>query len=155
MNTIKIEKSPELAEIKISYKSKVKPSERKQILSSKDSYEILKNLFDEDTIEHHEEMILLCLNRANRLLGWVKISSGGITGTVCDPRVIFQIAISTNSTNIIIAHNHPGGNTKPSQEDINLTKRISHGGLILEIRLLDHIIISSESYFSFADEGMI
>jgi DNA repair protein RadC len=95
------------------------------------------------------------LNRASKPLGWVKISQGGITGTVADPRLIFQAALLTNSSALILSHNHPSGNLNPSQADIELTRKIKEGGKILEISLLDHLIISGDGYYSFADEGMI
>lgn len=114
---------------------------------------MLKEVFNPDKIEHVEECVLLCLNRQNKVLGWAKISTGGISGTVVDSKVIFQIALNTNSSGIILAHNHPSGNLKASSEDIRTTKKIKEAGDVLEITLLDHIIITSESYVSLADEG--
>ena len=109
-------KCQNLAEVQMSYKAKVRPSEREKITSSRDSYDILKNLFSDDQIEYVEQFIILLLNRANKVLGWVKVSQGGLTGTVADPRIIFQAALLGNATSIILSHNHPSGNASPSFE---------------------------------------
>lgn len=95
------------------------------------------------------------LNKANKVLGIFEVSSGGISGTVADPRLIFVAALKTNCSGIIISHNHPSGNLKPSRQDEELTQKIKHAGEFLEIKLLDHIIITSEGYYSFADEGLL
>lgn len=95
------------------------------------------------------------LNRANKVKHYEIISVGGITGTVADPRVIFKKALAEDAVSIIIFHNHPSGNLQPSRADEALTARIVHGAKLLDIRLLDHIIVSDEGYFSFADEGLI
>jgi DNA repair protein RadC len=155
MENLTIQKSSCLAEIQVSYKTKVKPSERQKISSSKDCQEILNNVFSEDKIEHVEEFVILCLNRQNKVLGWAKISTGGLTGTVVDPKVVFQIALNANASALILSHNHPSGNLKPSQEDINITKKLQEGAKLLDLQILDHIIMTSEGYFSFGDEGLI
>ena len=144
-----------IAEVKVQYKSKIKSSERKSIVTSKDSFETLKEIFNPEIVEHHEEFVILLLNRANKLLGWAKISVGGLTGTVVDAKVIFQIALNCNAGSIILSHNHPSGNKNQSTEDVNLTKKIKEGGKLLDISILDHIIYTEESYFSFSDEGIL
>lgn len=148
-------KSPNLAEVELSYKSKVKPSEREKITSSYDGFQALQSVYNEDKIEHVEEFIILLLNRANKVLGWVKISQGGLTGTVADPRIIFQAALVTNATSIILSHNHPSGNKTPSSADIELTRKIKAAGQFLDIAIFDHLIITPDGYYSFADEGMM
>ena len=145
----------QLAEIEISYKTKVKPSDRIKISSSENCFSTLQNVFNQDKIEHVEEFIILCLNRANKVLGWAKISSGGLAGTVCDPKVIFQIALNANASGIVLSHNHPSGNLKPSQEDISMTKRLKDGAKLLDINIIDHIIMTTEGYYSFEDEGIL
>ena len=145
----------EVSEIQLSYKTKVKPSQRPKILSSKDAYNILLESWDDDKLEFVEQFKVLLLNRANRVLGVCKISTGGVSGTVADPKLIFAAAINANASAIILAHNHPSGQLKPSSADINLTKKIKEGGQFLEIPVLDHIIVTSESYYSFADEGLL
>jgi DNA repair protein RadC len=147
--------SGNLAEIKITYSTKIKASDRSRITSSRDAERILRPLF-EDFIEHREAMYALYLNRANRVLGAFVISIGGIAGTIGDPKLIFQAALKSNASGIILTHNHPSGNASPSQADIELTRRIKDAAKLLEMQLLDHIIIlPGSSYFSFADEGMM
>lgn len=103
----------------------------------------------------HEEFWLILLNRANHVITKIAISRGGISGTVVDPRLVFKAAIENNSSGIILCHNHPSGNTKPSNEDIQLTKKLRDAGKNLDINVLDHIIIAGASFYSFADEGVI
>jgi DNA repair protein RadC len=98
---------------------------------------------------------VIILNRANYVLKKTQISRGGIAGTVADPKLIFKSAIEQNGSSIILIHNHPSGNLKPSQADINLTKNLKEAGKFMEIPVLDHIIVSDNCYFSFADEGLI
>lgn len=145
----------QVAEIQLSYKSNVKPSQRPKISGSRDAYTILKENWDHGKIEFVEQFKAMFMNRANKVLGILDVSTGGVTGTVADPRVIFAAAIKAGACGFIVAHNHPSGNLLASQSDIELTKRLKEGGKILEIQLLDHVIVTSEGYFSFADEGMI
>ena len=148
-------KSPSLSEVQMSYKTKVKPSELECITSSRDSNDNLKEVYNDDQIEYVEQLTILLLNRANKVLGWVKVSQGGITGTIADPRIIFQAALISNATSIILSHNHPSGNKKPSAQDIDLTRKVKEGGKVLDILILDHLIITTDGYYSFADEGII
>lgn len=145
----------EVAEIQLSYKTKVKPSQRPQIRSSKDAYNVLLENWDEDKLEFIEQFKIILMNRGNRILGIFEVSTGGVGATVVDPKVIFAAAIKANSTSIILAHNHPSGQLKPSQADIKLTKKLTEGGQFLEIPVLDHIIVTGEGYYSFADEGLL
>jgi DNA repair protein RadC len=103
----------------------------------------------------HEEFWILLLNRANRVLGKRPISKGGISGTIVDPKIIFREAIEAKASGLILCHNHPSGNLKPSEADIDLTKRIKEAGRNLEIVILDHLIIGGASFYSFADEGIL
>ena len=123
-----------------------------QISSSADLFKVLQPfLGDLQT----EEFWVIFLNQSNKILGKTKLSSGGINQSVVDIRILFKSAIENFATGIVIAHNHPSGNLKPSQEDLKITKQISEGGKILNIQLLDHIIITQNSYFSFADENLL
>lgn len=144
-----------IAEVQLSYVTKVKPSERPKIQTSRDSFEILRNTWNADTMELREEMKVMLLNHGHRLLGIYKLSEGGVAGTVADPKLIFAAAIKSNSSSIILAHNHPSGNLQPSQADIQLTKRCKEIGRMLDLVVLDHIIITADSYYSFADDGML
>lgn len=144
-----------VAEVELSYKSKVKASERPCISSSGDAAAILKGIWDENKIEFVEQFKVLLLNRSNKVLGWVDISTGGVTGTVADPKLILVAALKANACGIILSHNHPSGSLRPSRADEEMTQKIKMGAQFLDIRLMDHIIITSESYFSFADEGLL
>lgn len=104
---------------------------------------------------NHEEFWILLLGRNCKVLSKELISKGGLSGTVADPKIIFHIALQHQASSIILAHNHPSGNLKPSQQDIDLTKKIFNAGRILDIGVLDHIIIAGQSYFSFGDEGLL
>ncbi len=143
----------QLAEITISYSPKVKASERKSIRCSRDAEKAIREIIP--SIEHREFFYLMCLNRANKILGYQQISTGGINGTIADIRMIFQTALKSNSSAIIIAHNHPSGNLQPSEADKKLTTKIKDAGKLMDISVLDHLIITSESYMSFADDNLI
>ncbi len=95
------------------------------------------------------------MNRAQRVVGIYELSTGGVTGIVADPKLVFTAALKANACNIILSHNHPSGNLKPSRADEELTKKIATGGMYLDIIVLDHIIVTSEGYYSFADEGLL
>ena len=144
-----------VAEVQLIYKSKVKASQRPKITTSKDAFEVLKKHWNQDTLEFVEEFKVMLLNRANRVLGIIEISTGGMSGTVADPKVIFAAAIKSAASSILLSHNHPSGNLAPSQADINLTRKLKSAGELLDIAVLDHLIISNEGFYSFADEGLI
>lgn len=145
----------QVAEIQLSYKSNIKPSQRPKINSSRDAHIVLQETWDETKIELVEQFKVMLTNRANKVLGIFEVSTGGISGTVADPKLIFAAAIKAAASGIILSHNHPSGNLQPSQADIDLTRKIREAGRFLEIQLLDHIIITTEGYYSFADEGLI
>lgn len=126
------------------------PRERPQIKSSRDAYNCLSGrLMDLP----HEEFLILCLNRANKVTTTQMIGRGGVTGVIADPKVIFKTALEFNATAVILAHNHPSGNCRPSDADLQITKKISAAGKVLEIGVLDHIIVAGNDYYSFADQG--
>ncbi len=123
-----------------------------QIIQSSDIYKVLQPfLSDLQT----EEFWVIFLNHNNRLIGKSKLSSGGINQSVVDVRILFKAALDHFATGIVIAHNHPSGNLKPSQEDLKITKQISEAGILLNIQLLDHLIIAQNSFLSFADENLL
>jgi DNA repair protein RadC len=127
-------------------------TEKPKITSSRDVFEqVSSDLMDLP----HEEFWIILTNRANRIVKKQQISSGGVAGTVADPKLIFKLAIAELASGLILAHNHPSGNLYASQADIALTKKIKEAGNLLEIQLLDHIIVAGKRYFSFADEGML
>ncbi|MGB0525232.1 MAG: RadC family protein [Flammeovirgaceae bacterium] len=123
-----------------------------KITSSATVYQLMKaDLLD----LAYEEFWVLLLNRANQVIKKVKISAGGISGTVADPKLIFKQALDALASGIILVHNHPSGNLRPSQADIQLTRKLREGGKLLEISVLDHVIFTDHGYYSFADEGML
>ncbi len=128
------------------------PEEKPKITSSKDAFDLLKG---EMMDLPKEEFWVLLMNRANRVIKKKRVSEGGVSGTVADPKIIYKMALEELATGIIVAHNHPSGNLQASQSDIDLTKKLKEAGKFLEIQLLDHIIIANQKYLSFADEGII
>ncbi|MES2875800.1 MAG: JAB domain-containing protein [Bacteroidota bacterium] len=144
-----------VAEVQLSYKTTVKASERPQINSSLDVYEVLQVNWNYEIIEFIEEFKVLLLNRANRVIGIVPISVGGTAGTIADPKVIFVSALKCNAASIILVHNHPSSNLKASHADIELTKKLKNAGLFLDLPVLDHIILTKDGFLSFADEGIM
>ncbi|WP_407527287.1 JAB domain-containing protein [Lacibacter sp. MH-610] len=144
-----------VAEVELVYKTKVKASERPKINSVKDCYQLLKELWNENTIEMQEEFKVMLLNRGNKVIGVYEASSGGLTGTVADPRLILAAAIKSLAVSIILSHNHPSGNLKPSRADEEMTQKIKVAASYHDIRVIDHIIITSEGYYSFANEGLL
>ncbi len=128
------------------------PEEKPKINSSKDAFDLLKG---EMMDLPKEEFWVLLMNRANRVIKKKRVSEGGVSGTVADPKIIFKLALEELASGIIVAHNHPSGNLQASQSDIDLTRKLKEAGKFLEIQLLDHIIIANQKYLSFADEGMI
>jgi DNA repair protein RadC len=126
--------------------------DRSKIITSLDALNLIKgDLMDLP----HEEFWVLFLNRAQRVIRKKRISEGGVSGTVADPRIIFKLAIEELASGIVVAHNHPSGNLTPSQSDRDLTKKLKEAGKLLEIQLLDHIIVAGQKYFSFADDGIL
>ena len=144
-----------VAEIQLTYKTSVKASERPKIDKSQDVYLVLREHWNFEIIEFIEEFKIMLLNRANRVLGIVNISQGGMASTVVDPKVIFAAALKSAASSVILSHNHPSGNLTPSQADIELTKKLKRCGEILDIAVLDHLIITKEGFCSLMDEGMI
>jgi DNA repair protein RadC len=144
-----------VAEVELIYKTTVKASQRPQIRSSQDSFSLLKEIWDENKINMLEEFKVLLLNRGNKVIGVYKASSGGITATIADSRLILATAIKSLATSIILSHNHPSGNLKPSAADQDLTSKIKSACQYHDIKVLDHVIVSSEGYYSFADEGLL
>jgi DNA repair protein RadC len=143
-----------VSEVQLTYKSKIKASERPKITSSRQVYDLLRPFFEEH-MEYRELCYAVYLNTANRVLGVVKVSEGGCSGTVVDSKILFQGALLCAANAIILAHNHPSGSLRPSDNDISLTKKILAAGQVLSIPLLDHIILTDEGYYSFVDENKL
>mgnify|MGYP001031063840 FL=1 len=143
----------EIAEVKLTYSHKVKPSNQIKVTSSREIYNHVAPLWKD--IDYRESFAILLLSRSMKILGISWVSLGGISGCVVDVRLIFQAALKANSSFLAILHNHPSGNTHPSDADLKITKKIKEGGKLLDIDVVDHLIITSESYLSMADEGYI
>jgi len=145
-----------VSEIQVSYINKIKAKETRKIKYSFDIAELLFETWNKNTIELHESFKVILLNNSNKVKGIFEMSSGGITGTLVDLRILFAVALKTLATSIIISHNHPSGNLKPSQSDIRLTNKIKKASELLDIKLLDHLIITpNQEYYSFADDGIL
>lgn len=152
-NYLNMKQLIQVAEISISYK----PSDTQMpiVATSYDAYIELKEFFADDLISLQEQFVVMYLNQANKILGVYKLSKGGITGTVADVRLILATALKAAACSIILCHNHPSGNLKPSNADIDLTRKIKEAAELMEIRTLDHLIISPENkYYSMKEEGI-
>ena len=141
-------------QIKITYRRTRKEFLGK-ITNSKDVADFIRRTFKAGTLELQESFITLYLNTAKEILGYYNHTVGGINATLADRRLILATALASASVGIIVSHNHPSGNLKPSEADIQLTRRLRDGAATLDIQLLDHVIISKKGYYSFADEGML
>jgi DNA repair protein RadC len=126
--------------------------EKDNIGGSKDAFKVLQLKLEDLP---HEEFWVMLLNRANKVIDTKLVGRGGVSSTVVDSKVIFSFALESLASGIILAHNHPSGNLKPSNSDIRLTKKLVDAGKIMEVPILDHIIVGDNDYFSFADEGLI
>lgn len=144
------------AEVQLTYKNSVKASTRYKISSSQDTCQLMLKHFPADTIEYRESFKVVLLNQACRVLGIASISEGGISSTCVDVRLILQAALLANATQIILVHNHPSGNIKPSSLDDILTERVRKAAELMEIHVIDHVIITpEEGHYSYYDEGKL
>jgi DNA repair protein RadC len=148
---------PAVAEIAIVYNNRQKASERTQINSSQDAHRCILTGFNPDTISLQEEFVAMYLNRANQVLGLYKVGVGGVTGVVCDVRLILGVALKIGAVGLIAAHNHPSGTLRPSRQDEELTTKLKEAARFMDIKLYDHLIVApdGEGYYSFADEGLL
>lgn len=145
-----------VCDVKLTYNTKVKSSERPVIHNSEDIYRLLvDHVYNEGTIQHKEYLKLILLNNSSKVLGVSNISEGGITETSADIRIIMQAAILGNASSIILAHNHPSGSLKPSAQDDLVTANLRKASKLFNIRVLDHIIVTDSGYYSYLDEGRI
>lgn len=143
----------QIAEVEVSYKPKMLVDY--SISNSRKSFELMLEHWDKNTIQMQEEVKVILLNRKNKVLGICSLAKGGITSCVVDVRIILSIALKTLSTGIILIHNHPSGSLNPSRDDKQITEQLKKSCEIMGIELLDHLIITNNGYFSFADEGLL
>jgi len=142
----------QVAEIELIYKTNVQASQRPKIASSGDAYNVLILSWNPDRLEFIEEFKILLLNNASRVLGIFEVSKGGISGASADVRIVFAAALKANATGIILEHNHPSGQLVPSDADEYITENMRRAGVLLNIRVLNHLIVTAEGFCSFSDE---
>jgi len=143
-------------EIKVSYQEKLATLQSEKISSSQDAAKLIFDHWDKKTIGLHESFKILLLNNSNKVKGIYELSSGGITGTMVDIRLLFAVVLKSISVGIILVHNHPSGNLKPSESDKRLTEKIKKASEYLDVKLLDHLILTpSGDYFSFSDDCLL
>ncbi|HJU45464.1 MAG TPA: JAB domain-containing protein [Chitinophagaceae bacterium] len=150
-----MKKAMQVAEIELVYRTNGYPIKQPVVNSSKKAYKILCQHWDRNKIELVEQFKVMLLSRSLKVLGILNLSSGGITGSIADPRLIFAAALKAGACNIILAHNHPSGSFQPSETDIELSCEIKAIGSLLKIKLLDHLLVTREGYCSLADKGYI
>ena len=143
----------QVSEIQVSYTPNLLVD--MSVKNSKKSFELILNEWELETLQMQEEVKIILLNRSNKVLGIYSLAKGGLTSCIVDVRIILSIALKTLATGIILFHNHPSGNLKPSKADLDITKKLKNSCDLLDISLLDHLIITKDNYFSFADEGLI
>lgn len=148
-----MKQNTEVAELLVSYSPHIVSAQK--ISNSRESYSLITNYWNLDTIEMLEEVKVILLNKANKVLGIFDLSKGGICSSIIDLKIVLSIALKTLASGIIIVHNHPSANLTPSKADIDITQKLKSACDIMEILLLDHLIITKEDYFSFADDGLL
>ena len=144
-----------VAQVELIYRNKVKASERPVITSSKDAYGLFLATWDMNKIELVESFKVMLLDRRVSCLGISEISTGAVNFCLADAKIIFATALKARASNLILVHNHPSGHTTPSQPDIILTKKLKQAGELLDINVYDHLIITPQEYYSFADNGIM
>jgi len=161
MMTLKtFERTPSLAELKVSYRRGRPETDRREQMPIRVSSPVscetyLRSVWDDDTMELREEFVLLCLNGAHEVLGWVKLHTGGFHQAPVDLRLVLGVALQTASSAVIVAHNHPSGSLTPSPEDRELTRRLKDAGALIGVNLLDHLILTRDGYFSFSESAWL
>jgi DNA repair protein RadC len=144
-----------IPQVKLKYLSNVAPSKRVNVSSAPEAYDFFKFNWDKETIELKEELKVLLLNSAGHVLGILVASTGTVNATSTNIRIIFQSILLSNASAFVLCHNHPSGDLHPSEADVEITKKIKEAATLFEIQLLDHIIINSEDYLSFNDNGLL
>jgi DNA repair protein RadC len=156
MITLKsFEHTPSLAELKVSYRRGKSRDGRQtampfHVARPVDCETYLRSVWDKDRMELQEEFVVVCLNNAHEVLGWVRVATGGMDRVNIDPRIIFGVALQTASAAIVVAHNHPGGKCDPSAEDRQVTRDLMRAGELIGVKVLDHLIITRDNCYSFA-----
>jgi DNA repair protein RadC len=144
-----------VTEVELIYRNKIPASERQRINCSSDAYKVLMNSWDLNKIELLEQFKIILLDRRNACLAISEIATGGVSGCIADPRIIFSTALKARASGIVLSHNHPSGNLTPSNQDFALTKKLIAAGKLLDISVVEHLIVSPQGYYSFADDGLM
>lgn len=144
-----------VTEVELIYRNKVRPSDRPKVYTAATAYEILMASWDMNKIELVEQCYIMLLDRAKNCLGLSLASTGGVSGCVVDPKIVFAKALKARASSIIVSHNHPSGNLTPSRPDIALTRKLRDGARLLDLDLDDHLIVTRHGYYSFNDDGLI
>ena len=142
-----------VAEVELTYKPT--NNKKRSIMSSDDAYKLIRSTFSDDTIEYREYFKVFMLNNNNEVIAYNTVGTGGITDCAVDVRLIMQVALLTNATQIVLAHNHPSGSLHPSGEDDKLTKQIAEASKLLRMRVMDHLIITKDDYYSYSENGKL
>jgi DNA repair protein RadC len=142
-------------EVELVYRNRTKTNSRIKVTSAHTAYDVFLSAWDMNKIDLLEEFLILLLDRNSHCLGLSRISSGGVSSCIVDPKIVFAMALKSRASGLILAHNHPSGNLIPSRADEALTRKLIEGGHLLEIGIMDHLIITPTQYYSFANEGMI
>lgn len=145
----------QVTEVELIYRNKLKPCDRPKITSSSYAYELLMMAWDMNKIELLEQFKILLLDRSNACIGVSDISTGGLNGCIVDARIVFSTALKARASAIVLSHNHPSGNLTPSKQDIDLTRKFVQAGKLLDIDVIEHLIVTPQSYYSFADSGLL
>lgn len=141
-------------EVELSYKRE-KKIDRERLMSSEDIHKFALKFYDEKTIEFREYAYVILMNNSLKPNGWYKVSEGGLNETLVDVRLIMQAALLSNSTIIALVHNHPSGSVRPSRDDDRLTERVEKASKLLNIKFIDHVIVTPDAYYSYNDEGRL
>lgn len=154
------DRTPSLAELKVSYRrTRPRTDEREQtpfvVASAVSCEKYLRSVWDADTMDLREEFVLVCLNGAHRVLGWVRLHTGGFNFAPVDVRLVMGVALRTASSALIVAHNHPAGVATPSPQDVDVTRRLKEAAALMGIQFLDHLILTRDGCYSFADAGTL
>lgn len=142
-----------MAEIKVSYRSKIDLAKQPRILSPGDAEKAFRKVWDGSKLELREDVVILALSAAKRLIGWIRIFSGGLDRAVVDAKLIFQVGLNANAASVIVAHNHPSGEIEPSRHDLALTRKLVQGGRVLDIEVEDHCILTKKGFHSIREHN--
>lgn len=148
-----MKQNTQVAELLVSYSPNIISVQK--ISNSRETYSLITNHWNLATLEMFEEVKIMLLNKANKVLGIYDLSKGGLSSSIIDIKIVLSIALKTLASGIIIVHNHPSGNLVPSKPDIDITQKLKSACDLMDVILLDHLIISKENYFSFADDGLL